>query len=1784
MSNEIAVRLQLPLLLVSRPSADFVKAFRKRLEYSASLLSKTNPNAILVIAIDAADNSVTVAKTSGLNIKSFVHDLMSFQDIPSNVRLVISGRSGRLNELDLPNDFHKVLVKSFTPAETALNVRRYWDAPQRWIDEFHELSHGIPRVQGYALEREAPSHDDRIEFLRPSGKDLKQVFKHILGEAEKKIGRSKELERFFACVLALPRPIPVSEIASILGIEQVTAEEFCDDLAPGLIRKEGLVGFSDEDFEAFFRDVAKSELERTVGTVSDRFLNLHKTDMYVAFHVAPMLKLAKRSKELIELVENQPEPDDNVISDPIVRQEGATQRLKLAISVCLDAEDSERAMRFVLLGAEAKKTESITRSLLVHYPKLTAKYATETGYRSILSDPELVRFHGPFLLNLMAENAEQQNFSNVRKYRRRFQSWYDLRKENFGSNFNDREESWKFSPEDLACLLYAELRELGPKHAVDRFNSFRLSWLSITSAKIFIQKLVDERSFKDVEQLAKLLPTIRSPFLLVPLALAGHGIDITRLETGVAELLKRSKLTPEVIRKCYRQNNLKFYIVDTILTGVEVLVANGKTKGVPKVVLDQFLDPELRRLDKLLDSDEDLIDAILRCATLSNFLKYQQFDLTNNLLIRLEPPRGERQNRQDDQEQHDKRLRQQIQAISGVYIARAKILAENVKLNEANKILRECCQVLQSERWGFHMSYDFALVRARAAESLSVLLMKKSIRMEVYEAIWLTLGNQWLLNLHKIAPRITPLLELHELFCKKVCKAANARLVENTNANNKSQNLISYAEMLLPVSTDEGYMHFQKSVEVAADISSEIGDQIILLDQLLSFGVSNIDTCHSDYAESLSQIVEDAYTRVEYPHQFPWRNAVSAIARLDTSIALACVARWHDRGIVGLKETLPPLLQIATSTHEISFATALSLFVVSECTDGRELEKLIDSVDQHEFRSVEVEEVARDILQDRIIETDQLCKFVTNFGSGYWKEKFNEYIEFKSNLPHDKDDDSGVRMASSKQGQMILEAYEWERDVLCNWILLKEQADVVVKESQENNGKVSLSTVLSVARRKVEFGDRIKHLNALLKLNGSFRNESIVDAIMAAVMEWKEQLAVKDWCETELPKLIAQHLDIFCPDFHQSSKKLLDALNLSNASPSVTKEILLKGIQENSERLSVKGTLSLASIIASKLEPASRANLFKWYVNRLSRRRAKNKQSDIPLKSLPTSTDESIARFLFALLGDVDLRGRWRAAHAVRRLGRLGVGTLIESIWKEYNRTKEPVFRDPSAPFYWIAARLWLMISLDRVSTESPKEITSLVREIYEVAISVEFPHVLIREYASDAAFKLHSHGVLALGKKELSCLRKVNKSLLPTAEEQDSLDPVTEKLIHRKNVKKRFSFDGLDTLTYWYEPWLWMFSGLSQEDFLEIAEGWIVDKWGYNDDSFTYKEPRSMRFRLNNLEQSTNSHGRLPTIEHYHTHLEWHAMWCTVGQLISSHQFTRPRFDDDNSDKLNNRISYNKLTYPPIWLSDIVGTKPLQIKLWQEQTQLPLEWYSNIEDSVFLSELLPSDRPDYVVVHAESRTCGQINEETINVSSSLVSPQTAHSLVNALQTVESQFDYLMGSEECHSEISEEGFIMKGWLQQPNELGDFDVKDPFCNDIRRMAMMPGTIVSNKLGLSFTYTPYPHWHRTRITDQSFLYEAWGKEGSGDGNYYNWDSVVSSGYRLLIHKEDLAELLAKEGFDLITQVGVKRSEQGTRQNLYGSEEEHQVQFDRIILLRAGGQIEGAERNFGSWRKNM
>lgn len=234
------------------------------------------------------------------------------------------------------------------------------------------------------------------------------------------------------------------------------------------------------------------------------------------------------------------------------------------------------------------------------------------------------------------------------------------------------------------------------------------------------------------------------------------------------------------------------------------------------------------------------------------------------------------------------------------------------------------------------------------------------------------------------------------------------------------------------------------------------------------------------------------------------------------------------------------------------------------------------------------------------------------------------------------------------------------------------------------------------------------------------------------------------------------------------------------------------------------------------------------------------------------------------------------------------------------------------------------------------------------------------------------------------------------------------------------------------------------------------------------------------------------------------------------------------------------------------------------------------------MREVFPIDRPGWLVVDAYMRLISDKREETVSITTGLVSPDTAHALVRALQVSATGMQFYVCPEGHDAEINTPGYRLQGWLVHSESDARYDEEDPYRNGVAPLQGVPGQIVTNALSLERRYcNGYLQWFRNGAEKPSFICESWGprEPENPNGHYYD-DSGAYSGRRLLARKEDLAEFLGMQGCELIMDIGVTRNERRPSKRYFGTEDARRAVFDRILLLKRDGSVEAAERSLKAW----
>jgi hypothetical protein len=438
----------------------------------------------------------------------------------------------------------------------------------------------------------------------------------------------------------------------------------------------------------------------------------------------------------------------------------------------------------------------------------------------------------------------------------------------------------------------------------------------------------------------------------------------------------------------------------------------------------------------------------------------------------------------------------------------------------------------------------------------------------------------------------------------------------------------------------------------------------------------------------------------------------------------------------------------------------------------------------------------------------------------------------------------------------------------------------------------------------------------------------------------------------------------------------------------------------------------------------------------------------------------------------------------------------------------------------------------------------------------------------------------LDFNEHEIAAVHSINTSDLVT---EKSKRRVSRGGFHEGSKERRFKFNSLDTLRYVYPSAIECFSDVDEEMFLDEAEAWIMDRWNSGTDlSIWENEPRKHKFQNANYTLYSHSHGSMPTIERHSYYLEWHAMWCSIGSLMTEKALAEPEYDDDDYRTLNGFLKREGLTQPPHWSSDLLCPTPLESRFHQPPTVDAEDWVATITADDFALELGLGFDDSNLVVDSYNDIRTSKHRSNVRISSSLVSPDTGLSLIRALQTSDDSHDYRLPPAGHEFEIDDDSFILRGWLSEHSGDSQLDEKDTFNHGVRLIKVTPSENVDELLELRRSDNYPVSWDDSTNRGKVFNYETWGnvRDDSMQKEYIYGEDVFSNGHRLKISLHHLKQYLDKVGFDLILEVEITRRVTKDGITEYNEESEKEARYARLYLLRRTGEIFAAEGCVGTW----
>ncbi|MFE1863727.1 AAA family ATPase [Streptomyces anandii] len=900
--NELAQLCGTPLLLpVSHRQEDLWRRLRRTLDGAVAGLP---PNAVVVLAVDAADNAATAARECGN--RSFLPELVRLT-LPERVAVVLTARSHRVASLGATTAVEEVPLAAFDAPTSMAHLRRHRpDASEKDAHAFHERTQGNPRAQFYVLQQAAEHAWDMSTLLAKSERTPTAVFDDLINSALQVGGADAGGLRWLALMLALSRPVRLQTLATALDVDMLAVRNFAAGLNPGVKVADDSIQFRDEDFETHVRDcVDPSEVIAAHSRLADLCLTARAADVDAAAHVADHLSSSGRFGELLQLVLEEATPVG--ITDGFRREEVQGRRLDLAVRAAAQRADAAAAVRLAVRGCDtASRFDRLSRLTESHLD-LVARY----------TDPELLRAHvlrtpnGSWLAPVFLQTAAVLSRTPERHDAARADlesagGW--LRR--WMAERNGEGEHWDVTPDDVAAAAEACYRLDGVRAALRELRRWRPGDLVLEAAVALAERLGDEADPAVVQGLLKRyrIPAQAQARVFAAVVSPSNEPDVEWIDEVLAALLSDLPTEPLPVQSRVLDEGLRHG--DRRLTAD---LAKSWSMALPSGISNYAGSTELGTV-------------LLRCHAADAVLSGNDIDVAALVPATLQPRTEEAGRATDPRARERDEWLQLVQPIAAAAVLAARASLEQT---DAAEILAFCDQGIAARmerathRWfTYDRSYpawaslvaSAALDTGAAPEAVDRLAgAAETIRRDGAPELWMELTALLLPHPH-----------LKGIAADLCTRAADYVTSHDYPAPERLELLARLAELGAKVDVDLGRHLFDQAVEAATGVNDDAA-------RLLGVHVDlahRADNSAIDPAQTAARLVRAAELmtpHVTEPAEIPYEEIAGAAARLDPFTGLAAASRWDDQGRIGLSNTLPAALTGAVHNGDIPWQQLLYL-------------------------------------------------------------------------------------------------------------------------------------------------------------------------------------------------------------------------------------------------------------------------------------------------------------------------------------------------------------------------------------------------------------------------------------------------------------------------------------------------------------------------------------------------------------------------------------------------------------------------------------------------------------------------------------------------------------------------------------------------------------------------------------------------------------------------------------------------------------------------------------------
>ena len=1748
--NELAAQgLCHPLIpTVNADTSSYVRAFTYRLDQAIMLIRHANQHAVLCIVIDAADNAQMAAEEIG-QPRSFVRDLLR-ETLPNGVRLVVLCRSHRRVVLDPPVEALQLELKPFSRNETTTHLRHTFpDASEYDVDEFHRLSSQNPRVQALALSRNLPLAET-LRLLGPNPTTVESSIGNLLNDAitnlRDKVSsiEKKQIDKICAGLAALRPLVPIPILSQISGVSEEEIRSFVLDIGRPLLLSGDSVQFLDEPVETWFREQFRPSQERMI-TFIRSLKPLAAQSAYVASTLPQLMLEAGQFSELVDLaLTSAALPETSVLE----KRDVELQRLRFALKASLRSKRYLDAAKLSLKAGGESAGDDRQRELIQANTDLAAQFLDTEIVQEYVSrrtfGSQWLGSQNVFEAGLLS--GREELISDARSRLRMAYEWLN----NWSRLEPEEREKEPISDTDIAELAMAELNIHGPHAAAHSINNWRPREISFRVGRIMGSRLVDHGRFAELNDL-----------------IIATGNNLCLILALIAELrLVQQTPSVEVVERAFRlvsHSRVKLEITDSELAVLDAIT--GLVESALKLSVCSHTEAaSLLARYTSTQPPRDLSSpfskshfSILRAYCLRAALEDQTIQLIDlahpKLRIELEKePRPYPSREAHEFEEHIGALLPWHQLWATAFLQKITKKELPGQLEKTRAASTKAERVHYSDR--FHASNEIALIW------FDILHLMDVVDNESIQTLL-----SWINGLRR--PLFTPtLVALARLGARnEATKAIALRFAENAftllqderdNADSKASGYIEVARSILTISELEAKAYFDEAVAIA----SKIGDEnLSRWDSILDLAdrAAQQNRPASEVAYQFARCAELTWDYVVRDKHFDWDSTVRALSALCPNSCVAILSRWRDRNFGWVGRILPIAIEALIKHGFLDPRDALTLIGFRAEWNypkllGSVLEKCKDystkkDASEHLFRYMQWESKSSSAWKKLKEVTEQ---------HGLSLPGLDSYISFA---------EYEERTAKEQQTTYSEERRSVDERHIRNWDEIFSGVDLTTVDGISQSYSAFKSTsppfyhdhFYREAFLRVPAGGETAFITSF----GNTPEFDLYDLqyfLKQFPHNWKGRLPIVKGVQAMLKAFCRRYAMKITKNRHYPALPFDLACELAEFSEAEVVEVILQTIGESPDLADSHRLFSLVGLLKCMLTHDEALEALSFGLG-LFDSVLEDQDGDGPWSENlvpPTLIQESIAGYIYAGLAAPSAKIRWEAAHAVLGLCALGRNEVLRYLVSFAESNRGVPFVDARLPFYGFHAFQWLMIAFARAAHEFPRALAPFAPRFVEWALDNQ-PHVIIRQFATRAALALIKKGVFVAGEAHVECLSRVNITLLPIKESKSY-----ERVIHQEEDPNKTDdedryFFGIDIGPYWYKPLGKVFA-LSQHDIETQALEVIRNELGCLAKKPWHEDERARR-NLYNHDQSYASHGAYPDTDSLLQYLAYHAMMIVAGKLLATtptHRDTEWGGQDEFTEWLSRHdLSRNDSR----WLADRRDPSPLERFVWQARKEDDPEY--GIITSLDLDEALKIGTT--LIVWGRWSAANLTHEQSFQVQSALVSPDSSMALLRALSSTKNLYDYQIPSSNSDLQIDHAGFILKGWIEHHSHEGELDSKDYWSGGVCYPPPVPAVEIVEMMTLETDLDKRVWYDGAKTPVMSS--QIWGHL-----EVKNQDHNPERGEKLQASFNFVKDMLDKFNYDLIVQVHIERHRRYSHYESRRGNDEQIPTATKLYLINADGRV--------------